>query len=346
MMLLDVSSEQHWRLSKNAMDQSEQQSYKLADLVEALLASYEAEPRTHHMDSEFLPSRAEIIEIIGELRELLFPGFFCQHRLTRQNVRFHVGEVLNSVATRLHSQVFRALCYRRSDEQAPAQTQALIDAKVSGIVAGFLGKLPAIRAILATDVQAAYDGDPAAKSTDEIIFAYPGLVAVSTYRLAHELLLLGVPLIPRIMTEWAHSVTGIDIHPGAVIGSGFFIDHGTGVTIGETTHIGDNVKLYQSVTLGALSFPKDDAGQVIRGQKRHPTIEDDVTIYSGASILGGSTFIGRNAIVGGNVFLTKSVPPNTQVALKAPELKVRERHDLPGMTSDASSPGSPAETGT
>lgn len=310
------------------MSDTEQQSYKLGDAVEAMLASYASDTRTHHLDSEFLPSRAEIIEIIGDLRDLLFPGFFSKQRLTGENVRYHVGELLNGIAVKLHRQVFRAMRYRRSAEQAEPVDHAELNGKVRHIVEQFLARLPQLRSILATDVQAAYDGDPAAKSLDEVIFAYPGIIAVSTYRLAHELLLLGVPLIPRIMTEWAHSVTGIDIHPGAVVGSGFFIDHGTGVVIGETTNIGDNVKVYQSVTLGALSFPKDERGRLIRGQKRHPTIENDVTIYSGASILGGATFIGRHAVIGGNVFLTKSVPPNMQVALKAPDLKVRERRDL------------------
>ena len=321
------------------MSETELPPYPLDSLVDSLLDSYRGDERTHHLDSEFLPSRAEVIEIIQELRELLFPGFFVKQRLTAQNVRYHVGELLNRVSARLHRQVYRSFRYRRQGEE-PISHQEL-EAKVMDIVQKFLARLPAIRATLATDVQAAYDGDPAAKNLDEIIFAYPGLVAVSVYRLAHELLTLGVPLLPRIMTEWAHSVTGIDIHPGATIGHSFFIDHGTGVVIGETTHIGNNLKMYQSVTLGALSFPKDDYGQIIRGRKRHPTIEDDVTIYSGASILGGATFIGRGAIIGGNVFLSKSVPPNTQVVLKAPDLKVRERHDV----DPPAEPKSPETTG-
>ncbi len=310
------------------MIETETQRYKLGELTEALLESYRSDERTQHLDSEFLPSRAEVIEIIQELRDLLFPGYFSHHRLTDENVRYHVGEQLDHVATALHRQIFRSLRYRRLHQKVDGDDHSEIEEKVAGIVQAFLVRLPALREVLATDVQAAYDGDPAAKNLDEIIYAYPGLVAVTTYRLAHELLALGVPLLPRIMTEWAHSVTGIDIHPGAVIGRSFFIDHGTGVTVGETTHIGNNVKIYQGVTLGALSFPKDDRGQIIRGQKRHPTIEDDVTIYSGASILGGATFIGHGAVIGGNVFLTKSVPPNHLVSLKAPDLKVKERRDL------------------
>jgi len=325
------------------MSDAESRPHKLAEMVELLLASYQSDARTHHLDSEFLPNRAEVVEIIGELRELLFPGFFSRQRLTSENIRYHVGELLNSASTKLRRQVFRAMRYRRAGDPCSANPPGdddALDAKVAQIVTTFLGRLPEVRKVLALDVQAAYDGDPAAKSLDEIVFAYPGLVAVSTYRLAHELLLLGVPLIPRIMTEWAHSVTGIDIHPGATVGSGFFIDHGTGVVIGETTHIGHNVRLYQSVTLGAISFPRDENGQLIRGQKRHPTLEDDVTVYSGTSILGGGTFIGRNAVIGGNVFLTKSVGPNMQVALKAPELKVRERHDL---GENSTPPAAPTE---
>ncbi|MDD4892312.1 MAG: serine acetyltransferase, partial [Phycisphaerae bacterium] len=251
------------------MNDCEPQPLKIGPLVDALLASYESEPRTHHLDSEFLPNRDEVIEIIHELRDLLFPGFFSRQRLTGENVRYYVGEVLNSVAIKLGRQIFRSLRYRRADEPAQPNDHEAIEAKAATIVSLFLDRLPALRAVLATDVQAAYDGDPAAKSLDEIIFAYPGLVAVTTYRLAHELLALGVPLMPRIMTEWAHSVTGIDIHPGATIGQGFFIDHGTGVVIGETTEIGDDVLLYQGVVLGGTSLEK---------KKRHPTLGNKVLV--------------------------------------------------------------------
>jgi serine O-acetyltransferase len=190
------------------------------------------------------------------------------------------------------------------------------------IVAGFLDRIPAVREMLAEDVQAAFDGDPAAKNTDETIFSYPGLFAITVQRLAHELLKLGVPLLPRIMTEYAHGLTGIDIHPAARLGHRFFIDHGTGVVIGETTEIGDNVKIYQGVTLGALA---PAMGQVWRGRKRHPTIEDDVTIYAGATILGGDTVIGEGSVIGGNVFITSSVPAFNQVSAEPPKLKYRER---------------------
>ncbi|HSW44790.1 MAG TPA: serine acetyltransferase, partial [Phycisphaerae bacterium] len=187
--------------------------------------------------------------------------------------------------------------------------------------------IPAVRDLLAGDVQAAYDGDPASVNTDEVILAYPGLLAVTVYRFAHELHVRGVPLIPRVMTEWAHTLTGTDIHPGAKIGRNFFIDHSTGVVIGETTEIGNSVKLYQGVTLGAMSFAKDERGQLIRGHKRHPTVKDNVTIYANATILGGETVLGEGSVIGGSVFLTGSVPPYAIVSVKSPELKIRTRRD-------------------
>ena len=187
-----------------------------------------------------------------------------------------------------------------------------------------LERLPAMRELLAGDVRAHYDGDPAARSFDEVVFCYPGLYAITVYRAAHELWQMDIPLLPRIMTEHAHGRTGIDIHPGAQIGKNFFIDHGTGVVIGETTEIGNNVRIYQGVTLGALSFPTDEHGNIMRGHKRHPTIEDNVTIYSGATILGGETTIGENSVIGGNVWITSSVPPNTTVFMATPELQFKQ----------------------
>ncbi len=189
----------------------------------------------------------------------------------------------------------------------------------------FLKRLPEIRTLLIRDVQAAFDGDPAATNLDEVILAYPGVLAVSVYRIAHALHDLGVPMMARIMTEWAHSKTGADIHPGATIGAAFFIDHATGVVIGETTDIGDGVKLYQGVTLGALSFPRDAAGQIIRGKKRHPTVESGSTLYANATVLGGHTVVGTDSVIGGSVFLTRSVPPRSRVSLKEPELRVATR---------------------
>ena len=229
-----------------------------------------------------------------------------------------MGELLEDIQYRLTKQVTKALFH---SEHAPASEDEALGA-AEEIVAKFLKRLPSLRAILATDVQAAYDGDPAAFNTDEVIFSYPGVFAITVNRIAHELHELGVPLIPRIMTEHAHSLTGIDIHPGATIGSYFFIDHGTGVVIGETTKIGSGAKIYQGVTLGALSTR---GGQSLRGAKRHPTLEDNVTVYSGASILGGETVIGEGAVIGSNAFITSSVPGGTRVSIKNPELQFKDR---------------------
>src|SRR5215813_10373390 len=235
------------------------------------------------------------------------------------NIEYHVGDLLESIYSRMSEEIYRSVrpgCENTHDPcdhcRHLAEEQSLL----------FLRKIVDLRSRLSHDVQAGFDGDPAAKSIDEVIFAYPAIFAISIYRLAHELHLQGIPLLPRIMTEHAHSVTGIDIHPGATIGSGFFIDHGTGVVIGETTNIGNRVKLYQGVTLGALSFAMDEEGRMIRGKKRHPTIEDDVVIYAGATILGGTTVIGRGSVIGGNVWLTMSVPPYTRVVISEPELVI------------------------
>jgi serine O-acetyltransferase len=230
----------------------------------------------------------------------------------------------------LYDQVRCCLRYAKSLPEPAADGDAscaACDRHAAAVVATFLGRVPAVRAMLADDVQAAFDGDPAAQNTDETIFCYPGLLAITVQRLAHEFYALGVPLLPRIMTEYAHSLTGIDIHPGAKLGRRLFIDHGTGVVIGETTEIGDNVKIYQGVTLGALA---PGYGQLLRGQKRHPTIEDDVTIYAGATILGGDTVIGRGSTIGGNVFVTTSVPPMNQVSAEPPNLKYRDRRPRSG----------------
>ena len=210
------------------------------------------------------------------------------------------------------------MCHEDRDFEALGQAKAI----------QFLERIPDVRRMLAMDVQAAYDGDPAVKNSDEIVFCYPGLEAVTIYRLAHELHVLGIPFIPRMMTEWAHSRTGIDIHPGATIGQHFFIDHGTGVVIGETCEIGNHVKLYQGVTLGALSFPTDGDGNLVRGMKRHPTIEDHVVIYANATILGGRTTIGHHSVIGSNVWLTRSVEPHTTVVLEKPKLQMRAEHDI------------------
>ena len=300
---------------------------KLPELVEKVVASYNSDERTRHIDQAFLPNRSEIVEIIHLLLELAYPGYYGRQNLDQYNVKFHVGELLPKIGEKLHEQVYRALSYL-AELNGQAETQGPpLDKKARQVTMQFLERTPSIREMLAGDVQAAYDGDPAAVNTDEVILAYPGVLAVTVYRFAHELHRMQVPLIPRIMTEWAHAVTGVDIHPGASIGRNFFIDHATGVVIGETTEIGENVKLYQGVTLGALSFPKDERGRLIRGYKRHPTVKDRVTIYANATVLGGETVLGENAVIGASVFLTESVPDDGHVRMKDVDLKVHHSKD-------------------
>jgi serine O-acetyltransferase len=305
------------------MDRKESTEF-LPRIVQALVQSVESEPRLHHLNRVYLPNRDIIIECIGRLRQLMFPGYFGKQGLTTQNLPYRIGELVIELSDMLTSQISRCLRYREQlKEHAGADHECKeCDRKAGEIVRTFFERLPAVRELLATDVQAAFDGDPAAQSTDETVFSYPGVFTISVQRMAHEFYKLDVPLLPRIMTEHAHSLTGIDIHPGAKLGRSFFIDHGTGVVIGETTEIGENVKVYQGVTLGALA---PGYGQMLRGQKRHPTIEDDVTIYAGATILGGDTVIGRGATIGGNVFITSSVPPLNQVSADPPKLKFRDR---------------------
>jgi serine O-acetyltransferase len=292
----------------------------LAGLTERLVATYEECGRIHHLGHTPLPSYAEIVEILVDLRELLYPGFGRRQNLNLANVVYHVGDLLDSLVDRLTTQAARAL---RHDDCEGATDPEQAERLARETAMAFLDRLPALRGALAEDAQAAYDGDPAAKGLDEIVFCYPGFAAVTVYRLAHELHTLGVPLIPRMMTEYAHTQTGIDIHPGAQIGSQFFIDHGTGVVIGETSRIGDGVKIYQGVTLGALSFPKDEKGQIVRDRKRHPTIEDQVILYANATILGGETVIGHNSVIGSSVWITRSVEPYTTVTIESPRLRER-----------------------
>ena len=285
-----------------------------------LVESYSACGRLHHLGRELLPSRDAVAEIVTDLRELLYPGFGQRQGLHAGNVPYYVGMLLDGLFPKLADQVARALRHECCPEAAA--DDFLADARQKTLT--FLDRLPAVRAVLEQDVDAAYRGDPAAKSHYEIVFSYPGLEAVTVFRVAHELHALGVPVIPRMMTELAHARTGIDIHPGAAIGPGFFIDHGTGVVIGETCDIGRNVKLYQGVTLGALSFDRDDAGELIHGTyKRHPTLRDDVVVYANATILGGRTVIGAGAVVGSNVWLTRSVEPYAVVILDNPRHKVK-----------------------
>ncbi|MBU2226365.1 MAG: serine acetyltransferase [Proteobacteria bacterium] len=256
-----------------------------------------------------LPSRQVICELVESLRSVLFPGYFGFSELKAESLRFHVGSALDHIRRDLQEQIKRGLCF--SCEEGPG-CLPFCDEKAREMTGEFLRRLPKVQRLLALDVRASYDGDPAAATPDEVIFCYPGLAAITNYRLAHELHVLGVPIIPRMITETAHSATGIDIHPGAVIGENFFIDHGTGVVIGETCIIGSRVRLYQGVTLGAKSFQLDEKGNPIRGVERHPIVEDDVTIYSGATILGRVT-IGRGSVIGGNVWLVHSVPPGSRI---------------------------------
>jgi serine O-acetyltransferase len=285
----------------------------------ALVESYSREGvKIHHLDRRPLPSRDAAVGVLDALHELLFPGYAGAQGLTGASLRLHVEARVAWLYETLTEQIERAVNHGHRLEEACNVNERQAAERAEE----FLSRLPSVRELLATDVKAAYDGDPAAVCYDEIIFSYPGLYAITTYRLAHELHALDVPLIPRIMTEHAHSRTGIDIHPGTRVGHSFFIDHGTGVVVGGTAVIGAGVKLYQGVTLGAFSFDKDADGQLIRHTKRHPTIEDDVVVYAGATILGGDTVIGRGSVIGGNVWLTHSVPPGTRVLQDSPRLRI------------------------
>ncbi len=265
-----------------------------------------------------LPQKGEVIAIVRGLQEVIYPGYFGDQSLYREYLHGHLGDQLFALSKRLEGQMCRALaapCRKPGGVTVPQ-----VDMEAREVVTTFFERLPEVMDLIAADVEAAYHGDPAASCLEEIVLAYPGVKAVFTYRIAHVLHGLGVPLIPRIMTEFAHNETGCDIHPGATIGRDFFIDHGTGVVIGETTDIGDRVKLYQGVTLGALSFPRDERGRLVRGTKRHPTLEDDVVVYAGATILGGKTVVGRGSVIGGNVWLTTSVPPGSRLTLSRDQL--------------------------
>lgn len=301
--------------------------HKLEDninnLMKAILSDYENSRTVDEVKTFDHPDNDDIVEILEALRKIVFPGYFRNKSYRVYTVRNNISMLLEDVIFKLIRQISVVLRY--SEKYADYDEAALGEA-AEQITFDFLGRLPKIREYIETDVQAAYDGDPAAYNKDEIIYSYPGLYAILVNRIAHELFLLGVPLIPRVMTEYAHSKTGIDIHPGATIGKYFFIDHGTGIVIGETTVIGDNVKIYQGVTLGALSTR---GGQSLRSKKRHPTIEDNVTIYSGASILGGETVVGKNVVIGGNSFITRSVPEGAKVSIKNQELRYNYNSDKP-----------------
>ncbi len=288
----------------------------LPDIAEKIIENCDDTECYTHIDYDPIPSNESIIEIINRFKEILFPGYFSEGKLDPTNLRYKMGQTVSVLFDMLSEQIANCIrhdCFRYDQDCTDCSERGQ---RIASVV---LESVPALRKTLSVDVGAAYDGDPAARSYDEIIFSYPGLFAITVYRIAHGLFLEEVPLLPRIMTEYAHNKTGIDIHPGAHIGERFVIDHGTGVVVGETTNIGKNVRIYQGVTLGAHSLPRE-AGNRLRGKKRHPTIEDDVIIYSGATILGGDTLIGARSVIGGNVWLTKSIPPDTKVILEEPKL--------------------------
>jgi len=289
---------------------------KIPEVAEKIIESCYEQKCNSHIDYEPLPSRESVINVIEEFLKIVFPGYFTSEKIDPANLKYHMGWCVTRLFSMLAGQVISSI---RHDCLRNNLTCQECNEKGYEISLNALKELSSLRDILAWDVQAAYDGDPAAGSYDEIIYSYPGIFAIAVYRLAHLLYEYNVPLLPRIMTEYAHSKTGIDIHPGAQIDERFVIDHGTGVVIGETATIGKNVRIYQGVTIGALSLPQE-AGAQLRGKKRHPDIEDDVIIYSGAMILGGNTTIGARSVIGGNVWLTESVPPDTQVFLKKPQL--------------------------
>jgi serine O-acetyltransferase len=295
----------------------------LPKLVDKIMKSYETFGGMDHLEGKDLPSKKVVIEVLEDLFTVLFPGYLGKGGVTKANIKYFLGNTLTSIYTRLTDEVEKSLKYIcRKITECPHD---VCQKRAQVVVQELLEKIPEIRSLLSGDIEAAYNGDPAAVSTEEVILSYPCILAITTYRIAHELYLRGVPLIPRIMSEHVHSLTGIDIHPGAKIGKNFFIDHGTGVVIGETAEIGDNVKLYQGVTLGALSFPKDEKGHIIRGRKRHPTVGNNVVIYSGATLLGADAIIGDNVVIGGNVWITSHVASGTKIAIAPPELKYKKK---------------------
>ncbi len=285
-------------------------------VVKKLMASWSTKECYDHISPVSIPSHRAVVDIIEQIRRVLFPGYFTSARLHAANLEYYIGNETTELYDKLTEQTTMAI---RHDCRRHGQPCTNCEMRANQMAYQFIDKLPDIASVLAQDIRATLEGDPAVNGPDEVIFSYPGLLAITVYRVAHELHLLGAPIIPRIMTEWAHGETGIDINPGATIGPGLFIDHGTGVVIGETTVIGSNVRLYQGVTLGALSLPRD-AGESMKDKKRHPTIEDDVIIYSNTTILGGDTVIGTGSVIGGNIWLTQSVESGTKVLLKRPEL--------------------------
>ena len=287
---------------------------QIEGIVDGILEDYRHGRDIDKLDPFQHPDKGVVIDMIGKLLRIVYPGFYRDRSYRMYNAKHNLSMLIEDVMYNLNKQI--AIVLRTTMEENQAQEQA------QQLSLEFFRAIPAVRAVAQTDVEAFYNGDPAAFSMEEIIFCYPGLFAITVYRLAHVLYSLGVPMLPRMMTEHAHSITGIDINPGATIGKHFFIDHGTGIVVGETTVIGDYVKIYQGVTLGGLTTR---GGQSLRGKKRHPTIENNVTIYAGASILGGGTVIGRDSVIGSNVFITHSIPPCTTVSVKSQELQFKPR---------------------
>jgi len=306
--------------TKTVVDEKNWKQTSLPRLVDQISENYEVYGGINHLDGKDLPSKKVVIKILEDILSVLFPGYLGKEKISKTNVPEYLNKTLVSIYSRLVVEVDKSLKYFCKKHEKCSEDICNEFAQV--IVSEILDEFCNIRILLNGDIKAAYEGDPAAKSVDEVILSYPCVLAISTYRVAHQLHIRGVPLIPRIMSEHAHSITGIDIHPGASIGRNFFIDHGTSVIIGETAEIGDNVKIYQGVTLGALSFPKDEKGNLIKGIKRHPTVGNNVIIYSNASILGKKAVIGDNSIIGGNVWITTKIPEGTIITLRPPKHNV------------------------
>ncbi len=304
------------KLCRTGIENASEHRKELPKVIEAVLDSMDDDRCFAHIGDDPIHFSTSVKEMIDKFREVLFPGYFSSQKIDGANIVYNMGQAISQLYDILSKQIIHVLrhdCLRYGQKCSECEkTGNLAALKI-------LKAIPALRVSLAEDVKGAFDGDPAAKSHDEVIFSYPGLYAITVYRIANLLFKLDIPQLPRIMSEHAHSLTGIDIHPGATIGERFIIDHGTGIVIGETSIIGSNVRIYQNVTIGALSLPPG-AGEKLRGSKRHPTIEDDVIIYSGATILGGDTVIGAGSVVGGNVWLTSSVPADTKVFIDSPRL--------------------------
>ncbi len=320
-MIMDDDNKHNNRACRTESISYKRYRSRLHEIVDQVIDECDDDRCNAHIDYEQLPSKTVVIDVLHKLRAVLFPGYFNDEKLDPVNLRYFVGKTVAELFDMLSEQIARSIrhdCFKFNLECTECTERGYESALA------LLEAIPELQRILATDILAVSEGDPAAKSYDEIIFSYPGVFAVAVYRVAHKLYTLGVPLLPRIMSEYVHGETGIDIHPGAKIGERFVIDHGTGVVIGETADIGKNVRIYQGVTIGALSVPKGKIEEM-KDQKRHPTIEDEVIIYSGATILGGDTVIGARSVIGGNVWITESVPPDTQVLIESPSLIYRKK---------------------